>query len=39
MDPAANLTELNTKLKAAGLEKVINEKQKQLDEWAKTSSK
>ncbi|WP_138750779.1 ABC transporter substrate-binding protein [Paenibacillus sinopodophylli] len=32
--PADKIEEFNTKLKAAGIEKVIAEKQKQLDEWA-----
>ncbi|MEK4476257.1 ABC transporter substrate-binding protein [Paenibacillus sp. FSL R7-0048] len=34
IDPTDKLDEFNTKLKAAGIEKVIAEKQKQLDEWA-----
>ncbi|GMK39129.1 ABC transporter substrate-binding protein [Paenibacillus sp. CCS19] len=34
VDPADKLDEFNKKLKSAGLEKVIAEKQKQLDEWA-----
>lgn len=37
LDPASSLTEFNTKLKAAGLDKIIAEKQQQMDEWAKTS--
>ncbi|MGO4373890.1 ABC transporter substrate-binding protein, partial [Paenibacillus sp. MCAF20] len=34
IDPAAKLEEFRGKLKTAGLEKVIAEKQKQLDAWA-----
>ncbi|WP_123043388.1 ABC transporter substrate-binding protein [Cohnella candidum] len=34
VDPAKVLPEFNKKLKDAGLEKIITEKQKQLDEWA-----
>ncbi|MNO29450.1 Bacterial extracellular solute-binding protein [compost metagenome] len=34
IDPANKLQEFRNKLKAAGLDKVIAEKQKQLDEWA-----
>lgn len=34
VDPASKLAEFNTKLKAAGMDKFIAEKQKQLDEWA-----
>ncbi|WP_138750796.1 ABC transporter substrate-binding protein [Paenibacillus sinopodophylli] len=34
IDPADKLDEFNAKLKAAGIEKVIAEKQKQLDAWA-----
>lgn len=34
VDPTTKLAEFNEKLKNAGLEKVIAEKQKQLDEWA-----
>lgn len=34
VDPAEKLDEFNKKLKAAGLDKYIAEKQKQLDEWA-----
>ncbi|MEK5057664.1 ABC transporter substrate-binding protein [Paenibacillus sp. FSL H7-0326] len=34
VDPEGKLAEFNKKLKAAGIEKVIAEKQKQLDEWA-----
>lgn len=34
MDPTQKLAEFNIKLKAAGLDKVIAEKQKQLNEWA-----
>ncbi|WP_337101853.1 ABC transporter substrate-binding protein [Paenibacillus sp. YIM B09110] len=33
VDPADKLKEFNDKLKAAGLDKVMTEKQKQLDEW------
>ncbi|MDQ6418037.1 ABC transporter substrate-binding protein [Paenibacillus sp. LHD-117] len=35
LDPAETLPELQTALKAAGIDKIIAEKQKQLDEWAK----
>ncbi|OUS71340.1 ABC transporter substrate-binding protein [Paenibacillus sp. MY03] len=38
VDPAKMLPEFVEKLKSAGLDKIIAEKQKQLDEWAKTSS-
>lgn len=34
IDPSKKLTEFNERLKAAGIDKVIAEKQKQLDEWA-----
>lgn len=34
VDPADKLDEFNKKLKAAGIEKIIAEKQKQLDAWA-----
>ena len=34
VDPSNKLDEFNKKLKAAGLDKVIAEKQRQLDEWA-----
>ncbi|MBS4207997.1 ABC transporter substrate-binding protein [Bacillus sp. FJAT-50079] len=33
LDPEKSLQEFNEKLKAAGLDKIIAEKQKQLDEW------
>ncbi|MGO4548250.1 ABC transporter substrate-binding protein [Paenibacillus sp. 2TAB23] len=36
-DPADKLEELRDKLKASGIDKVIAEKQKQLDEWAATN--
>lgn len=36
LDPDKNLPEFNKKLKDAGLDKIIGEKQKQLDEWAKS---
>jgi putative aldouronate transport system substrate-binding protein len=36
VDPADKLEEFNSKLKAAGIDKVIVEKQKQLDKWAAT---
>lgn len=36
LDPAENLPKFIDKLKAAGSDKIISEKQKQLDEWAKT---
>lgn len=35
VDPATILPEFISKLKAAGIDKIIAEKQKQLDEWAK----
>lgn len=35
MDPAVKLPEYQAKLKRAGIDKVIAEKQRQLDEWAK----
>lgn len=34
IDPATNLEEFRSALKAAGIEKVIEENQRQLDEWA-----
>jgi hypothetical protein len=37
LDPAL-IAEFNTKLKAAGLDKIITEKQKQIDAWAKTAN-
>jgi putative aldouronate transport system substrate-binding protein len=36
VDPATGLEEINEKIKAAGLDKIIEEKQKQLDAWAQT---
>ncbi|MGO4373383.1 ABC transporter substrate-binding protein, partial [Paenibacillus sp. MCAF20] len=36
-DPADKLQEYKEKLKSAGIDKVIAEKQKQLDEWAATN--
>ncbi|WP_134701032.1 ABC transporter substrate-binding protein [Ammoniphilus sp. YIM 78166] len=36
LDVEKNLKEFNTKLKEAGLDKIIAEKQKQLDDWMKT---
>jgi putative aldouronate transport system substrate-binding protein len=38
LDPALT-TEFNTKLRAAGLDKIMVEKQKQFDEWLKKSGK
>jgi putative aldouronate transport system substrate-binding protein len=38
LDPAL-IAEFNTKLKGAGLDKIIAEKQKQIDAWAKTTGK
>jgi len=35
VDPATQLPEFITQLKAAGIDKIIAEKQRQLDEWAK----
>ncbi|MDF2790198.1 MAG: transporter substrate-binding protein [Neobacillus sp.] len=35
LDPAKSLPEFREKLKAAGADKIIKEKQKQLDEWRK----
>ncbi|WP_379147891.1 ABC transporter substrate-binding protein [Paenibacillus sp. sgz500992] len=35
LDPAKELPKFNEKLKAAGIDKIIAEKQRQLDEWAK----
>jgi len=37
LDPAKYLPEFIGKLKSAGIEKIIAEKQKQLDEWAKSN--
>jgi len=39
LDPKKNLPDFNAKLKAAGLEKIIAEKQKQLDAWAEHQNK
>lgn len=39
LDPADKLPEFRTKLKAAGIDKVIAEKQKQLDAWAAANKK
>jgi putative aldouronate transport system substrate-binding protein len=39
LDPKENLPKFVAALKAAGIDKVIAEKQKQLDEWAKTHKK
>ncbi|CAN7387504.1 ABC transporter substrate-binding protein [Paenibacillus sp. LjRoot153] len=39
IDPADKLQEFRTKLKAAGIDKVIAEKQKQLDAWAAANKK
>ncbi|NOU72260.1 extracellular solute-binding protein [Paenibacillus sp. LMG 31458] len=39
IDPEKFVPEFVTKLKAAGMDKIIAEKQKQLDEWAKTNKK
>ncbi|MHA7581828.1 ABC transporter substrate-binding protein [Paenibacillus vandeheii] len=36
LDPVENLPKFIAKLKAAGVDKIISEKQRQLDEWAKT---
>ena len=33
MDPDKNLPQFISKLKAAGIDKIVAEKQKQLDEW------
>lgn len=37
IDPIAKLPEFNKQLKAAGIDKIIAEKQKQLDAWAQTN--
>ncbi|KRE50093.1 ABC transporter substrate-binding protein [Paenibacillus sp. Soil724D2] len=37
LDPDKNLPEFISKMKASGMDKIIAEKQKQLDEWAKTN--
>jgi putative aldouronate transport system substrate-binding protein len=39
IDPAEKLPEFRSKLKAAGIDKVIAEKQKQLDAWAAANKK
>ncbi|WP_193726661.1 ABC transporter substrate-binding protein [Paenibacillus guangzhouensis] len=39
LDPAEYLPKFNEKLKAAGLDKIIAEKQKQLDAWAASQNK
>jgi putative aldouronate transport system substrate-binding protein len=36
IDPSTAIPELNKALKAAGIDKVVAEKQKQLDAWIKT---
>lgn len=36
LDPVKTLPEFNSRLKAAGIEKIIVEKQKQLNDWKKT---
>jgi putative aldouronate transport system substrate-binding protein len=36
LDPKMELTQFNSKLKSAGIDKIIVEKQKQLDDWVKT---
>ncbi|GKS15042.1 ABC transporter substrate-binding protein [Paenibacillus chitinolyticus] len=36
LDPAEHLPKFIAKLKSAGIDKIISEKQKQLDEWVKT---
>jgi putative aldouronate transport system substrate-binding protein len=38
LDQADNLPEFNAKLKTAGLDKIIAEKQKQLDAWVKVNN-
>lgn len=37
LDPEKNLPDFISKLKSAGIDKIIAEKQKQLDEWAKNN--
>ncbi|MDR4946742.1 ABC transporter substrate-binding protein [Neobacillus cucumis] len=39
LDPKTKLPEFISSLKAAGIEKIIKEKQKQLNEWAKNQNK
>lgn len=39
MDPTTGIAEMNEKLKAAGLDIIINEKQTQLDRWAEEMDK
>ncbi len=39
VDPESTLAEMNEKLYAAGLQDIIDEKQAQLDEWAKANNK
>lgn len=39
LDPEVNLPKFNAALRAAGIDKVIAEKQKQLDEWAAKNNK
>lgn len=36
VDPTVGIPEMNEKMMSAGLQKIIDEKQKQLDEWMKT---
>jgi putative aldouronate transport system substrate-binding protein len=38
IDPKDKLAEFISKLKAAGIDKIIAEKQKQLDAWAKSNT-
>lgn len=39
VDPETGITEMNDKMMAAGLQKIIDEKQAQLDEWAAANGK
>jgi putative aldouronate transport system substrate-binding protein len=39
MDPKVALPQFISKLKASGMDKIIAEKQAQLDKWAKNSKK
>ncbi|BCJ98171.1 ABC transporter substrate-binding protein [Anaerocolumna chitinilytica] len=39
VDPATGIDEMNAKMKKAGIDKIIDEKQKQLDAWAAANNK
>lgn len=39
MDPAGNLEKFNEELEANGIQRIIDEKQRQLDEWLAANGK